>query len=121
MKSSINSVEYKIIKKKIIKVKIISKQTSAQKLNYEISKDNENECTEIEIYNTELIDNLIKKYSKVKQIKSKNLYLTKKDLKKIKNNITISEAKIKNNEIIFIIEGNENEEKGNNNGEKTYN
>lgn len=91
-----------------------------QKTNYEISKnnENENESTEIAIYNTELIGNLIKKYSKAKQINSKNLYLTKNDLKKIKNNITINEAKIKNNETIFIFEGNENEENRNNNKEK---
>ena len=92
-----------------------------QKINYEISKDNnenENEVTEIEIYNTELIANLIKKYCKKKQIKSKNLYLTKNDFKKLKYNITINEAKIKNNETLFIFEANENEENGNNSKEK---
>lgn len=110
-----------MIKKKIIKVKIISNYQNKfleQKINYEISKDNENEATEIEIYNTELISTLIKKYCTAKLIKSKNLYLTKNDLKKIKNNISINEAKIKNNETIFIFEGNENKENGKNNDEK---
>ena len=89
-----------------------------KKINYEISKDNDNEITEIEIYNTDLISNLIKKYCKVKQIKSKNLYLTKNDLKRLKINLTINEAKIKNKEIIFIFEENKNKENRNNTEEK---
>ena len=89
-----------------------------KKINYEISKDNDNEITEIEIYNTDLISNLIKKYCKVKQIKSKNLYLTKNDLKRLKINLTLNEAKIKNKEIIFIFEENENKENRNNTEEK---
>ena len=89
-----------------------------KKINYEISKDNDNEITEIEIYNTDLISNLIKEYCKVKQIKSKNLYLTKNDLKRLKINLTLNEAKIKNKEIIFIFEENENKENRNNTEEK---
>ena len=58
------------------------------------------------------------KYCKVKQIKSKNLYLTKNDLKRLKINLTINEAKIKNKEIIFIFEENENKENRNNTEEK---
>ena len=89
-----------------------------KKINYEISKDNDNEITEIEIYNTDLISNLIKEYCKVKQIKSKNLYLTKNDLKRLKINLTLNEAKIKNKEIIFIFEEKENKENRNNTEEK---
>jgi len=102
-------------KKILFKVKIIFKQYQLQlleqKLMSENSKDNENEndITEIEIYNTDTIRDLIKKYCEIKKITSNNLYLTKKDSKKIKNNLTINQAKIENNETLYIVEGNEND------------
>ena len=45
-------------------------------------------------------------------MKYQNLYLMKKkDLKKIKNTLTIKEAKIENNEILYICEEKNNEDK----------
>ena len=114
----------KSFKKEIIKVKIISnkKQTLEQIINYEISKNNENETTEIEIYNDELIENLLKKYCNIKKIKTKNVYLTKKNFQKIKNKLKINQAKIENNETIFFFEQEENEDNKNNqqDNEKTF-
>lgn len=89
--------------KKIIKLKII------------FSQQNENEKeTDIEIYNTESIENLIKKFCIIKKISNKNLYITKKDLKKIKNDKTINQAKISNNETMFIFEKKEKEKNSDN-------
>lgn len=82
-------------------------------INYEISKNNEKEETEIEIYNNELIENLIKKYYNIKKLESKNAFLTKKNLEKINNNLTINQAKIENNETIYIFEDDEKEENNN--------
>ena len=82
-------------------------------INYEISKNNEKEETEIEIYNNELIENLIKKYYNIKKLESKNAFLTKKNLEKINNNLTINQAKIENNETIYIFEDDEKEENKN--------
>ena len=100
----------KIIEKKLIKVNIISNKNlilSDQNIKSEVSK--ENESTEIEIYNTETIENLIRKYCKKKEIKSNNyLYLAKQDLKKIDKNLTLKEAKIENNETLFILEDQNN-------------
>ena len=42
-------------------------------------------------------------------MKSENLYLMKKDLKKLNKNITINDAKIENNETILICEEKKNE------------
>ena len=58
--------------------------------------------------NSESIGNLISKYCNQK-MKSKNLYLMKKDLKKLRKNITINDAKIENNETILICEEKKNE------------
>jgi len=96
-------------KKKMIKVRILN-----QKNKNEDSKKSE---TEIEINNTESIANLIKSYCKTKKIEKNNFYLTKKDSKKIGNNLTIKEAKIGDNETLFIWEGNEED---NNNKIKFY-
>lgn len=98
------------IKKLLIKVKIIynkQNQTLEQIITSENSKENENEITEIEIYNTDKIRNLIKKYCDNKKLNPNNVFISKKDLKKIKSDLTINQAKIENNETIFIIEGNE--------------
>ena len=98
------------IKKLLIKVKIIynkQNQTLEQIITSENSKENENEITEIEIYNTDKIRNLIKKYCDTKKLNPNNLFISKKDLKKIKSDLTINQAKIENNETIFINEGNE--------------
>lgn len=100
--------------KKIIKVNIISKiqkELLIQKIKSEISNNDESEVTEMEIYNTQTIGNLIKQYCNKKEIKIDNLYLTKKDLKKINNNLTIIQAKIENNETVFIFNGSENEKR----------
>ena len=89
-----------IVLKKLINVKIIFNQhilmqTLEQKLIYENTKNDDNIATNIEIYNNETIENLIKKYCK---------------LKKINKNLTINQAKIENNETIYIFE---NENKNN--------
>ena len=104
-----------IVLKKLINIKIIFNQhilmqTLEQKLIYENTKDNDNIATNIEIYNNETIENLIKKYCKLKKIKSNKLYITKKDFKKINKNLTINQAKIEKNETIYIFE---NENKNN--------
>ena len=94
-----------------MKVKIVynkPNQTLEEKINYDIYKNNENEGLEIEIYNTETIGNLLKKYCSKKKIKDNNLYLMKKDLKKLKNNLTLSQAGIVNNETIFLFQTNTN-------------
>ena len=93
-------------KKKIIKVKILKQKNKNEDL-----KDSE---TEIEINNRELISNLIKSYCKTKKIEKNNFYLTKKDSKKIGNNLTIKEAKIGDNETLFIFEGNKEDNENNN-------
>ena len=101
----------KKISNKIIKVKIIFKnpnESLEQKIKSDISKNNENEDTEIEIGIPETIENLIKKYCNIKQIKKSNLCLMTKDLKNINSNLTINQANIENNETIFIYEENEN-------------
>lgn len=101
-------------KKKLIRINIIFNQQ--KKLEISKENENENELTQIEIYNTQTIGNLIKKYCNNKKIKSNNnLYITKKDLKKIKNNLTINEAKIQNNETIYIFEDNNNKNNDKNN------
>ena len=92
--------------KKMIKVKIINK-TNKNK-NEDINE------TEIEINNTESIANLIKSFCKTKKIEKNNFYLTKKDSKKIYKNLTIKEAKIGDNETLFIFEGNEKDNEDNN-------
>ena len=99
----------KNIKKKIMKVKIVynmPNQTLEDKINYDIYKNSKNEGLEFEIYNTETIGNLLKKCCNRKKIKDTNLYLMKKDLKKLKNNLTLSQAGIVNNETIFLFEAN---------------
>lgn len=96
----------------MINVKIIFKQkidSLDKNIQNEIFKSNEIE--EIEINDTENIGNLINKYCNIKNIKKKNLFLMKKDFKKINNNMTISKAKIENNETIFIFEENETNNK----------
>lgn len=101
------------IENKLIKIKIIfGKQYEAlkQMINTEISKNNENEETEIEIYNNETIENLIEKYCNSKKVKKDNLLLMNKDLKYLKKNITIRDAKINNNETVFIFEDNQNKD-----------
>ena len=92
--------------KKMIKVKIINKAN--KNTNVDISE------TEIEINNTESIANLIKSFCKTKKIEKNNFYLTKKDSKKIGNNLTIKEAKIGDNETLFIFEGNKEDNENNN-------
>ena len=99
-------------KKKMIKVKIINKTN-----NNEDMEENE---TEIEINNKESIANLIKSYCKTKKIEKNNFYLTKKDSKKICKNLTLKEAKIGDNEILFIFEGNEEDNEEDNNQIKFY-
>ena len=107
------------IKKRIIKINIIYKKNLNNLEKQKKSKtsiENETESTEIEIYNTETIGNLIKTYCNNKKIKvSNNLYLAKKNLKKIKNNLTINEAKIENNETLYILEKNNSDKSDNNN------
>ena len=107
------------IKKRIIKINIIYKKNLNNLEKQKKSKtsiENETESTEIEIYNTETIGNLIKTYCNNKKIKvSNNLYLEKKNLKKIKNNLTINEAKIENNETLYILEKNNSDKSDNNN------
>ena len=92
--------------KKMIKVKIINK-TNKNK-NEDINE------TEIEINNTESIANLIKNFCKTKKIEKNNFFLAKKDSKKICKNLTIKEAKIGDNETLFIFEGNEEDNEDNN-------
>lgn len=93
-------------KKKIIKVKIKNQKNKSEEL--------EESETEIEIYNTDSIANLIKCYCKQKNIENKNFYLTKKDSKKICSNLAIKDAKIVDNETLFIFEGNEPDNEDNN-------
>ena len=77
-------------------------------------KESETKSTEIKIFNTEIIGNLIKRYCNIKKMKkNNNLYLTKQDLKKINNNITIDEAKIENNETLYIFEHKKNDNSDN--------
>ena len=92
--------------KKMIKVKLINKANK----NEDIEKNE----TEIEINNTESIANLIKNFCKTKKIEKNNFYLTKKDHKKIGKNLTLKEAKISDNETLFIFEGNEEDNEDNN-------
>ena len=47
--------------------------------------------------------------------------MAKKDLKKIKNNLTINEAKIENNETLYILEKNNNDKSDNNNNDSSDN
>jgi hypothetical protein len=112
-------------KKRIIKINIIynKKYTiSDEKTKSEISKENEAESTEIEIYNTETVGNLIKKYCNNKKIKESNsLYLAKKDMKKINDNLTIYEAKIKNNETVYVYKENNNDSEDNERNEIFFN
>lgn len=125
MKSGNNSASHtneefytknKNAKKRIIKVIIAYNkqlQTLEEKINNETYKNNENDLVEIEVYDTETIGNLIKKYCDIKKIKDNNLYIMKKDLKKIENDLTLNQAKIINNETIFLFNkfANENDDK----------
>ena len=90
----------------MIKVKILDKKNK--------NEDIKESGTEIEISDTESIADLIKRFCKTKKIEKNNFYLTKKDSKKIDNNLTLKEAKIDDNETLFIWEGNEKDNQENN-------
>ena len=63
------------------------------------------EETNLEIEKTEQIKNLIKLYCRKIGISyNDGLYLTKIDLKKIDENLTINESNIKKNETLYIFE-----------------
>ena len=63
------------------------------------------EETNLEIEKTEQIKNLIKLYCKIKGISyNDDLYLTKIDLNKIDENLTINESNITKNETLYIFE-----------------
>lgn len=64
----------------------------------------------MEVYNSETIGKLIKKYCEMQKLEEKNLYLTKKNLKKLKNELTLNRAKIKNDETIFLCENDDSDE-----------
>lgn len=70
------------------------------------------EETDMEIETTEQIKNLIKLYCNKKGISSsEGLYLTKIDLKKINENLTIKEINISNNQMLYLFEEDEVEKK----------
>ena len=93
---------------KTIKVKIIYNNTeiSEKNTNSENSKNvddkNESLATTVEINIYETITNLIKKYCEITKKQGQKLYLTKSDYKKLKNNLTIEESTIKNNDTLYI-------------------
>ena len=63
------------------------------------------EETNLEMEKTERIKNLIKLYCKIKGISyNDGLYLTKIDLNKIDENLTINESNITKNETLYIFE-----------------
>lgn len=106
--------------KKLITIKIIFNptilyQTLEQKLKYDDPKDNDYEITDIEIPSDETIGNLIKKYCEIKKLESNNKYIMKKNFQILKNSLTISQAKLENNETIYIFE---DEEKDNHEEDK---
>ena len=62
-------------------------------------------CEETNLEKTEQIKNLIKLYCKIKGISyNDGLYLTKIDLNKIDENLTINESNITKNETLYIFE-----------------
>lgn len=81
--------------------------------NYNDSKNNiklkiiDTHCdeTEIEIEKTEQVKDIIKLYCETKGIEySENLYLSKLDLNKIDENLTIKELHLSNNQTLYIFE-----------------
>jgi len=98
-----NKSDSKLKLKNKIKVKIVpyQKYEKSDEIKNKDSKDNDNKPIEVEIFKHDSIENLIGKYC-CEKMNSKKLYLMKKDLKKINNNSSINEAKIENNEIIYI-------------------
>jgi hypothetical protein len=102
---------------KTIKVRIIYNNTeiSDKNTNSENSKivddNNESLATTIEINIYETINNLIKKYCEITKKEGQKLYLTKSDYKKLKNNLTIEESAIKNNDTLYIFKEKNNIDK----------
>ena len=107
-----HKVDSKLKLKSKIKVKIVPyrKYEKSDEIKNENSKDNDNKPIEVEIFKQDSIENLIGKYC-CEKMNSKKLYLMKKDLKKINKNSSINEAKIENNEIIYICKENSEEDK----------
>ena len=107
-----HKVDSKLKLKSKIKVKIVPYRNyeKSDKIKNENSKDNDNKPIEVEIFKQDSIENLIGKYC-CEKMNSKKLYLMKKDLKKINKNSSINEAKIENNEIIYICKENSEEDK----------
>ena len=107
-----HKVDSKLKLKSKIKVKIAPyrKYEKSDEIKNENSKDNDNKPIEVEIFKQDSIENLIGKYC-CEKMNSKKLYLMKKDLKKINKNSSINEAKIENNEIIYICKENSEEDK----------
>ena len=67
--------------------------------------DINNDETQIEIDNKDYVKTIIKLYCESKEESESNeLYLTKKDLNKLDENLTVNEAKINNNETLYIFE-----------------
>lgn len=67
--------------------------------------DINNDETQIEIDNKDYVKTIIKLYCESKEESESNeLYLAKKDLNKLDENLTVNEAKINNNETLYIFE-----------------
>ena len=67
--------------------------------------DINNDETQIEIDNKDYVKTIIKLYCESKEESESNeLYLTKKDLNKLDENLTVNEAKINDNETLYIFE-----------------
>ena len=67
--------------------------------------DINNDETQIKIDNKDYVKTIIKLYCESKEESESNeLYLTKKDLNKLDENLTVNEAKINNNETLYIFE-----------------
>ena len=65
--------------------------------------DINNDETQIEIDNKDYVKTIIKLYCESKEESESNeLYLTKKDLNKLDENLTVNEAKINDNETLYI-------------------
>lgn len=67
--------------------------------------DINNDETQIKIDNKDYVKTIIKLYCESKEESESNeLYLTKKDLNKLDENLTVNEAKINDNETLYIFE-----------------
>jgi hypothetical protein len=67
--------------------------------------DINNDETQIKIDNKDYVKTIIKLYCESKEESESNeLYLAKKDLNKLDENLTVNEAKINNNETLYIFE-----------------